>query len=152
MHKLLGEYDVALGKRIRDYRVTHDIPQEKLAKYLNLPKQAISRIENGKRRMTTEELEKTALFFDEPMAMFIRKDFKYTYPSDTVYGALPVFMSDFLNKYRYAYENLGDVYFKEGKKYDKILFSALKSIPGEVKQHKDFKYKQWKEHERNNLH
>ena len=141
MHKLLSDYDIGLGKWIRDYRVTHDILQEKLAKYLNLTKQAISRIENGKRRMTTEELEKTALFFDVPMQMFIRPDYKYTYPTETVYGTLPTFMADFLKFYRYAYENIGDIYFKEGEKFSKILFSALKSIPLEVKQHKEYKNK-----------
>jgi len=145
MHKLLSEYDIALGKKIRDYRVTHNIPQEKLANYLNLSIQALSRIENGKRRVTAEELEKTALFFDEPLAMFIRGDYyKYTYPSETVYGVLPVFMADFIEKYRFAYENVSDIYSKEGKKFNKILLKAIQSIPGEIKQHKDSKYKQLK--------
>ena len=48
MPQILTEYDKKVGKKVRDYRITHDISQEKLGKYLRLPKQAISRMENGK--------------------------------------------------------------------------------------------------------
>lgn len=103
MKKLLDEFDEKIGKRLRDYRITHDIPQEKLAKYLGLPKQAISRMEKGKRRMNIEELEKIALFFDKPMKFFIQDEYKYLNAEDRMYSSeLPVYMSKFLEDYSIA--------------------------------------------------
>jgi len=103
MPQALTEYDVKMGKKIRNYRITHDYSQQELADYLKLTKQAISRIENGKRRVTAQELEKTALFFDVPLALFLREDYKYAYPSDTSYDVvLPVFMAEFIDNYEKA--------------------------------------------------
>jgi len=99
MPKALTEYDKNVGKKVRNYRITHDISQEALGKYLGLPKQAISRIENGKRRISLEELEKTALFFDKPIQMFLKDEYRYIYPADTPYGAFPVYMAEFLDDY-----------------------------------------------------
>jgi transcriptional regulator with XRE-family HTH domain len=103
MPQALTEYDKNMGKKIRNYRITHDYSQQALADYLKLTKQAISRIENGKRRITAEEIEKAALFFDVPSALFLRDEYKYTYPTDTIYDViLPVFMADFINDYEKA--------------------------------------------------
>ena len=104
MPQALTEYDVNMGKKIRNYRITHDYLQQELADYLKLTKQAISRIENGKRRITAQELEKTALFFDVPLALFVREEYKYTYPSETPpYDVvLPVFMANFIDNYEKA--------------------------------------------------
>jgi len=99
MKKLLDEFDAKVGKRLRDHRVTHDIPQEKLAKYLGLSKQAISRMEKGKRRMNIEELEKIALFFDKPMKFFIQDEYKYLNAEDRFYSEFPVYMAKFLEDY-----------------------------------------------------
>jgi transcriptional regulator with XRE-family HTH domain len=100
MRKLLKEFDAKVGKRLRDYRITNDIPQEKLAKYLGLPKQAISKMEKGKRRMNIDELEKIALFFDKPMKFFIQDEYKFINPEDTPYGVFPIYMSNFFEDYR----------------------------------------------------
>jgi len=103
MPQALNEYDVKMGKKIRNYRITHDYSQQELADYLKLTKQAISRIENGKRRVTAQELEKTALFFDVPLALFLKEDYKYTNPSETTYDVvLPVFMAEFIDEYEKA--------------------------------------------------
>jgi transcriptional regulator with XRE-family HTH domain len=100
MKKLLDEFDAKVGKRLKDYRTAHDIPQEKLAKYLGLPKQAISRMEKGKRRMNIEELEKIALFFDKPMKFFIQDEYKYINIENRIYSdELPVYMAKFLEDY-----------------------------------------------------
>lgn len=56
MFQALTEFDKKSRKKIRNYRITHDISQEEIVKYLELSKQAISRIENGKRRITPEYL------------------------------------------------------------------------------------------------
>lgn len=100
MPQPLTEYDVKMGRKIRDYRIIHEFSQQELADELKLTKQAISRIENGKRRVTAQELEKTAFFFDIPVAYFLTDDYKYTNLSDTNYDAiLPVFMADFIDHY-----------------------------------------------------
>ena len=103
MPQALTDYDEKMGKKIRNYRITHDHSQQELAEYLNLTKQAISRIENGKRRLTAEELEKTASFFDVPVALFLQDDYKYIYPTETDYKTiLPVFMAEFIDYYEKA--------------------------------------------------
>ena len=120
MPQALTEYDVKMGKRIRNYRITHDRSQQELADYLKLTKQAISRIENGKRRLTAQELEMTALFFDVPLALFLMEDYKYTHPTETINNSiLPVFMAEFIDDYEKALtinagkNNLADKYTKK---------------------------------------
>ncbi len=117
MPQALTKYDEEMGKRIRNYRITHDYSQQELADYLKLTKQAISRIENGKRRLTAQELEKTALFFDVPIALFLQDDYKYIHPTETDYKViLPVFMAEFIDYYEKALtvnagkDNLADKY------------------------------------------
>ena len=59
-----NSFNDLVGKRIREYRIKKDVSQGELGKYLNLPKQAISRIEKCKRKVTAQELDKISLFFD----------------------------------------------------------------------------------------
>jgi transcriptional regulator with XRE-family HTH domain len=120
MPQALTEYDIKMGKKIRDYRIILDYSQQELADYLKLTKQAISRIENGKRRITAQELEKIASFFDVPVAFFLTDDYKYTNLSDTNYDIiLPVFMASFIDHYEKALtvdagkNNLADKYTKK---------------------------------------
>lgn len=103
MPQALTEYDVKMGKKIRDYRIILDYSQQELADRLKLTKQAISRIENGKRRITAQELEMIASFFDVPVAFFLTDDYKYTNLFDTNYDViLPVFMASFIDHYEKA--------------------------------------------------
>ena len=137
MPQALTEYDAAMGKKIRNYRIIHDFSQQELADYLKLTKQAISRIENGKRRITAQELEKTALFFDVPLALFVREDFRYTYPTETSYDAiLPVFMAEFIDDYEKALtvnagkENIADKYTD---KFINLLKYVNRHVKGQLK-------------------
>ena len=103
MPQALTEYDLKMGKKIRDYRIILDYSQQELADHLKLTKQAISRIENGKRRITAQELEMIASFFDVPVAFFLTDDYKYTNLFDTNYDViLPVFMASFIDHYEKA--------------------------------------------------
>ena len=142
MPKALSEYEINVGKRVRNYRVTHDRTQDELAEYLKLPKQAISRIENGKRRISTEELEKIALFFDEPIQLFLNDDYKYIYPVSTPYGAFPVYMAEFLNYHR---DGLG---VNAGKnnisdRYTKNFINAIQTLNREVINYQKEQEKRW---------
>jgi len=53
-----------LGDRIRKLREINNCTQEELGKLLNLPKQSISRIEKGNRKISIEELDNIADFFN----------------------------------------------------------------------------------------
>jgi len=147
MPQLLKEFDKKVGKNVRNYRVTHDKSQQELGKYLGLPKQAISRMEKGKRRITIEELEKIALFFDEPIQLFLKDEYKYIHPRDTNYGVFPVYMSEFLDDY---VKGLGidagskNLTHKLTKKFINAIMEANRTVRG----HQKFKEK----HERNNIH
>lgn len=146
MPQILTEYDKKVGKKVRDYRITHDISQEKLGKDLRLPKQAISRMENGKRRITAEELEKIALFFDEPIQMFLKDEYKYIYPRETAWGVYPVYMAEFFEDLVKGLEvNVG----KNNPTHINIkkFVNAVLEIDGTVTSHQKFKEKR----ERNNL-
>lgn len=138
MPQALTEFDKNIGKKVRNYRITHDISQDKLGKYLRLPKQAISRMENGKRRITIEELEKIALFFDEPIQLFLKDEYKYIYPSDTPYGALPVYMAEFLEDYRQGL-NIHAGKDNLSNKFTKKFISAIQFINREVKDYQKYK-------------
>ena len=125
MPQALTDYDKKMGIKIRDYRITHERSQQELADYLKLTKQAVSRIEKGKRRITAEELEKTASFFDVPIALFLKDDYKYIYPTETDYKViLPVFMAEFIDYYEKALtidagkNNIAD---KSTKKFIKLI-------------------------------
>ena len=146
MRKLLKDFDIKIGKRVRDYRISQNIRQDKLAEYLGLPKQSVTKLEQGKRRLNIDELEKIALFFDKPMEFFIQEDYKYLHPIETPYGGLPIFMEPFLEEVRYA---LGiDIYEKMGKKMLDTFKKALDAIYREVQESKKFKKikesKKWK--------
>lgn len=119
MPQKLTEYDKKIGERIKKFRIIDNVQQEDLGECLKLPKQAISRMENGKRRITPEELDKTAKFFKVPVQMFLSDDYLYNYMEDNVYGYFPVYMSHFLDLYEKALtvnagrDNVADKYTKE---------------------------------------
>ncbi len=135
MKELEKNFNDLVAKRIREYRIKRDVSQEELGKYLKLPKQAISSIEKGKRKVTTQELDMISLFFDEPLSAFIREEHEYIHVVDSDTGTLPVFMSEFLEKYRYAIEKI-DIYEEQGKKFTNRLIDGMKIIQRDVKNKK----------------
>jgi transcriptional regulator with XRE-family HTH domain len=128
----MQDYDVFVGSRIRRVRVLKDVSQEELGKVLKLPKQAISAIEKGKRKLSIEELDKISTFFNEPMQAFIKEDYEFVHIIETPFGAIPVFFDDFLEQYRYAFKNI-DMYKEHGKKFTEKLIRAMEIIQKEEK-------------------
>jgi len=53
----------ALGNRLKDAREYRGFSQEDVATYLNLPRSAVSLIENGERRLDVLELKKLAKLY-----------------------------------------------------------------------------------------
>lgn len=132
MKKLDKDFNELVGKRIREYRIKNDVSQEELGKYLKLPKQTISTIEKGKRRVTGQELVLISAFFDEPTTAFTQEAHKYVYIVDTNYGALPVFIADFLKELVH-YANKIDTFKIDGKRFFNRLIDAIKIILREAK-------------------
>jgi len=63
-----------LGDRIRKLREINNCTQEELGKLLNLPKQSISRIEKGNRKISIEELDNIADFFGTAPIVILKDD------------------------------------------------------------------------------
>jgi len=96
LDKTFKDLDAKVSKRIREIRIKRDVQQEKLAKYVGVSKQAISKIEHGKRKVGIDELEKIALFFNIPIDYFVKDDYKYNYPLEFEDKSYPVYISEFL--------------------------------------------------------
>ena len=93
--------DAFVCEKIRQLRILHNCTQEELGKFLNLPKQAISRIEKGKRKVSYSELIKISEFLKEPIEAFAEKDIKYKLLLREYRAiAIPKFAIDFLEDYR----------------------------------------------------
>ena len=60
-----------LGEKIKKLRAINNRSQEELGEALKLPKQSISRIEKGNRKVSTKELDKIADFFNIPTMFFL---------------------------------------------------------------------------------
>lgn len=56
------EFDIALGQRIKFYRMASQMPQSKIAEYLDISLIQYMRYENGKNRLNVEKLKKISEF------------------------------------------------------------------------------------------
>jgi transcriptional regulator with XRE-family HTH domain len=59
-----------LGARLREAREYLGLSQDEVAKYLNIPRTALSHIESGQRRIDALELKKAAQLYKRPVAYF----------------------------------------------------------------------------------
>lgn len=66
----VNEYDKQLGAKIRFFRVLNNKSQNKLAELLGLTKQAVSGIENGKRKVMAFEIVRIADYFNLDIQVF----------------------------------------------------------------------------------
>lgn len=55
-------YDI--GKRITNLREQNKVSQETLASYLNIDRTSLSRLENGKRKISSDEIKLISKFFN----------------------------------------------------------------------------------------
>ena len=95
------EEDIDIGNKIRQFRIIKHYSQDQLAQVINSNKQAVSRIENGIRRVSHSELAKIAEFLGEPIEVFTERDIKFKLIQlEKAYTAIPKFAVDFLNDYK----------------------------------------------------
>ena len=118
------EEDIDIGNKIRQFRIMKHYSQEELSKVINSNKQAISRIENGIRRVSHSELAKIAEFLGEPIDVFTEREvkFKLVHTKNSVV-AIPKFAADFLAD------------FEEFIKKDELTAEAVRLIYDEVALH-----------------
>ena len=60
-----------LGARLRETRAYLGLSQDEVARYLGIPRTALSQIERGQRRVDILELKKVAQFYRRPLAHFV---------------------------------------------------------------------------------
>lgn len=60
-----------IGSRVSNLRLKNKISQEELAKRLNVDRSSLSRLENGKRKVSTDELTILSKFFNKSSDYFL---------------------------------------------------------------------------------
>ncbi|TET15423.1 MAG: XRE family transcriptional regulator [Actinobacteria bacterium] len=124
--------DSFISEKIRQFRVLKNHSQDDLAKALGLTKQAISRIELGKRKVSYFELSKIAEFLEEPIEAFVEEDIKFKLIREKYdVTALPKFAHDFLKDYKefvkkmYSEEDVKLIHDEINKKMTQIEFAKF---------------------------
>ena len=70
----MNEERIVLAKRIREAREYLGFTQQQVAEALSIPRSAISDIEKGKRKVTTEELKGLANLVQHPISHFLGEE------------------------------------------------------------------------------
>ena len=113
-----------LGERIKKLREINDCTQTELGKLLNLPKQSISRIEKGKRKITTRELDKIAEFFNTASILILKEEFINKKYEDNKPK----------NKWGFKVPYLADIFFDDLEEYfDRLIESDEKFNSKKIK-------------------
>lgn len=123
------EIDEFISERIRMFRISNRYSQEDIGKYLNLPKQSISRIENNQRKVSSNELAKLAKFFKISVNDFFNNSIYETTQQDRLGVNVPEFVSEFLDEFNnYA---VPPVEYKELRHVVKEIKRVLNGISEE---------------------
>jgi len=90
-----------LGEKIKKLREINKCSQTELGNLLGLPKQSVSRIEKGNRKISTGELDKIASYFKLPKRFILQDGMIEDYYEKTIEGnkstlKYPPFVDDFL--------------------------------------------------------
>jgi len=131
-----------LGDKIRKLRQIRNISQTELGELLKLPKQSISRIEKGNRKVTVEELEKISDYFAMPKSYLLQGDWiDNTYEDMESKNrwdvSLPEFVDNFLECIdKYFEESLKSPYFNKRTVKD-IVRDTKSALDKILKEHTD---------------
>lgn len=124
------KYDF-FGDRVKKLRILRGHSQDSLGKFLGMPKQSISRIEKGNRKVTDAELEKIAEFLEVPPNYlfedaFIEKMLKRTYEPQNKWG---IDIPEFIDEYIIEKENYIDyLIYSEQFSFIKANIEQLQNI------------------------
>ena len=133
-----------LGDKIRRLRIVREYTQTELGEILGLPKQAVSIIEKGGRKVTKQELEKiqnflhvsAPYFFEEGFIEMLEKDYNWE-PKNKWKIKIPAFIDETLEDLEYYYNDLINAGLTTHK-------AVIKDIENIIKVHKLF-LKEYKE-------
>lgn len=74
----MSDVDKGIGHRIKELRISKGVSQQELSELLGIDRVSVSQIENGKRKLTPEEIIKISRFFniDADMLLNLKKPIK----------------------------------------------------------------------------
>lgn len=76
-----------IGARLRETREYLDLSQDEVAKFMKMPRSAISLIESGERRVDAVELKRFAELYQQPLSHFIDGPKQDAVPADVAHLA-----------------------------------------------------------------
>lgn len=79
--------DLMLGAKLREAREYLGLKQEQVARHMELPRTAVSEIENGHRGVSAIELKKFARLYQRPVAWFTGEEADTAVPADVAFLA-----------------------------------------------------------------
>lgn len=120
----MDNFDVNLGRRIREYRKERNFKQEIVANALGLPRTSISQIETGDRKVSAEELCKLSKILGVPIAVLTDVTDDLDQAIARVLTSIPA-QEDFLPWYW-----LEECVSKEGEKH-RVSYRTVEARPVE---------------------
>ena len=82
-----GDESRMLGAKLREAREYVGLKQEQVAQHMDLPRTAISEIENGRRGVGAIELKKFARLYQRTVAWFTGEELETAVPADVAFLA-----------------------------------------------------------------
>jgi len=133
-----------LGDKIKRLRIVREHSQTELGAVLGLPKQAVSIIEKGGRKVTEQELEKIQnflrvfpqYFFEEGFIEMLEKDHNWE-PKNKWKIKIPPFMEDTLDDMEYYYNDLINAGLTTHRSVEKDIENIIKVFKLWLKDYKE---------------
>jgi len=133
MNKAIDPYDKYVAGMIKDARIKNRYSQEDIGKMLNLPKQSISRMEMGRRKISPKELAKIAKFLDLSIDKLLDETkFEYEIPAKSYGENLPDYAETFLRDFESDSDPSSCISLKELKHTAKEVNRVTSAIIKEV--------------------
>ena len=133
-----------LGDKIKRLRIVRQHSQTELGSVLGLPKQAVSMIEKGGRKVTEQELEKIQnflhvfpqYFFEEGFIEMFEKDYNWE-PKNKWKIKIPPFMDETLEDMEYYYSDLINAGLTTHRSVEKDIENIIKVFKLYLKEYKE---------------
>ena len=133
-----------LGDKIKRLRIVREHSQTELGDALGLPKQAVSMIEKGGRKVTEQELEKIQkflrvfpqYFFEEGFIEMFEKDYNWE-PKNKWKIKIPPFMDETLDDMEYYYSDLINAGLTTHRSVEKDIGNIIKVFQLYLKEYKE---------------
>lgn len=133
MKKAIDPYDKYVAGMIKDARIKNRYSQENIGKMLNLPKQSISRMEMGRRKISPKELAKIAKFLDLSIDKLLDETkFEYEIPAKSYGENLSDYAEIFLRNFESDSDPSISTSLKELKHIAKEVNRVMSAIIKEV--------------------